>query len=131
MLKCPIGKVQVCKISAWGFESLLKLKTNDMIRKTWSAVIARIYYGFVYNMASNGPIHYIAQIEESVKTCCSAFEYTWSEMYLNRIEYLRRRANGIECTYQDVEEEYLDACAERIREAIKEFEKSRKKFGTD
>lgn len=102
-----------------------------MIRQTVNMVIARLYYGFIYNIASTGPIHYIAHIEESVKTACSAFDYTWSERYLNRIEYLRRRANGIECTYQDVEEEYLDACARDLRQAITEFEKNRKKVGND
>ena len=102
-----------------------------MIQKTLSMVIARIYYTFMYNMARNGLIHYIAHIAESVKTCCSVFDYTWSEQYLNRIEYFRRRVDGIECTFQDVEEEYLDACANRIRQAIKEFEKSREKVGSN
>jgi hypothetical protein len=91
--------------------------------------ITQIHYLIRYNIASCGPLHYIAHIEEAVKTCCSTFEYTWSEMYLNRIEYLRRRSIGIKCTFDDVEEEYLDACAKDIREAIKEFEESRKKLG--
>lgn len=88
-------------------------------------IIKLIYYNIHYNFANCGVIHLVAQIdmEAGGRLFC---DYDWSERYLVRIEYLKRRSNGIECTFDDVENEYLDNWNEKFQEAKRKFEEERK-----
>lgn len=90
-----------------------------------SNYISLLFYNVLYFSAKNGIIHILSKI--NVKTGAELpCEYVWGERYLNRIEYLRRRSQGIKCTYQDVENEFLDDWNKRFQEARMEFEEYRK-----
>ena len=91
-----------------------------------------IFYKLHYTIAVGGIIHAIAQINFSTEAKMP-FDYTWSEKYLIRIEYLKRKSQGIECTFEDVEKEYLDEWHKNFEDAKKRFweERSKHENGDD
>ena len=84
------------------------------------------YYSIRYFLAVSSPIHVIVQLEFATQTKMP-FDYTWDEKYLYRIEWLKRRSNGIDCTFKEVEKEFLDGWWRQFEETKKKFEESRKK----
>ena len=90
-------------------------------------IIKLMYYNIRYIFAVGGVIHSFAQIDVATKSGGNLFfDYTWGERYLVRVEYLNRRSNGIECTFDDVEKEYLDDWKEKFQEAKRKFDEKRK-----
>jgi hypothetical protein len=89
-----------------------------------------LFYNVIYFCALNGFIHLLAKINIATDTRMP-LDYLWGERYLNRIEYLSRRSKGIKCTYEDVEDEFLDEWNKRFQEARLKFEKEREKYEND
>jgi len=83
------------------------------------------FYRVLYIIAFNGIIRQIALIENRTKTS-SPILYTWDEEYLNRIQYLRRKSNGEDITFREVEEEYFKDWADRLEYALEQLNKWRK-----
>lgn len=93
-------------------------------------IIKYLYYNFRYFNARHGAMYIFAQIDLQTGAT-TPFDYTWGERYMNKVEYFRRRSIGIECTYEDVENEFLDDWNEKFQEAKKRFEEYRKQNPID
>ncbi len=83
------------------------------------------YFRLRYTFAVCGVVHILAQInaETGAELPC---DYTWGERYILWIEYLQRRGDGIKCTFEEVEFEYLKEWNDKFQEAKKRFEEYRK-----
>jgi hypothetical protein len=79
-----------------------------------------------YILAVGGIIHLFAQLD-FLGTAKLPFDYTWGEIYLVRIEYLKRRSEGIECSFNDVEREHLEKWWKSFEDAKKRFWEERNK----
>lgn len=92
--------------------------------------IVKYFYRIRYLCATGSPIYALAYF--SVETGANLpSDYVWGERYMNWVEYLRRRGNGIQCTYQDVENEFLDDWRKDFEDAKKRFWEEREKHGHD
>lgn len=92
--------------------------------------IKSIYYKLHYFIAVGGVIHVFAKMDliTGAELPC---DYTWGERYILRIEWLKRRSEGIECTFDEVEKEFLDNWNRKFQEAKKRFEEERAKTNND
>lgn len=78
--------------------------------------VFRIYYRILYSLWTLPPIWYLMCIEAVVKSeLPGAYHYT--DIYYNRVEYLRRRKEGENVTFEQVEQEYF----EKFRKLYQEF----------
>ena len=79
---------------------------------------------FHYFIAVGGIIHLFARFDliTGAELPC---DYTWGQRYILRIEYLKRRSKGIDCTFDDVEKEYLDDWNRKFQEALKRLKEER------
>lgn len=88
--------------------------------------LKRLFYKFRY-YSSQGSIIYALAIIDIKSTTRLPLDYLWGERYLNWIEYLKRRGEGIDCTYEDVEDEYLENWHKKFKDAQKRFWEEREK----
>jgi len=95
-----------------------------MVAKRILNIVIQGIYKFRYHTAHGSVVYALAliNIESDTKL---PLDYVWGERYMNWIEYLKRRGEGIKCTYQDVEDEYLENWRKRFEKAYKEFEDNR------
>ena len=89
-------------------------------------LIRYTYHQLHYLIALGGILHLFAQIDYACGAHM-AFDYPWAERYLVRIEYLKRKANGEKCSFEQVEDEHLKKCYEEFQEAKRRFWEEREK----
>ena len=92
--------------------------------------IKSIYYKLHYFIAVGGVIHVFAKMDlvTGAELPC---DYTWGERYILRIEWLKRRSEGIEGTFDELEREYLDNWNKKFKKAYHDMLKERDEKNND
>lgn len=88
----------------------------------------KAFYLFRFNLARGNILYYLASIESLSKL---PMDYTWGDRYMNWIEYLRLRSQGIKCSFSDVENEFFRYWSKKMDDAIILMEQERGKNPID
>lgn len=79
--------------------------------------LIKFWFSLRYHFSVASPLHLFAVIDRESSTALPG-EYTWSERYILKIQYLKRRSEGEDVTFESVENEHLDKWAEKAKVAM-------------
>ena len=86
-----------------------------------------VYFKLRYMIALGSVLNIFAEMDLVIGATLPC-DYTWGERFKLKIEYFKRRSHGIDCTFDDVEKEYLDDWNKKFREAYNDMMKNRQDY---
>ena len=92
--------------------------------------IFRVWYYFLIIIVGHGSVFwYMFRLDHEAGGALPG-HYTTAERYFNWCSYLNRRASGERCTYEEVEDEFMEEWRKNFQEAVNEFNRIREKEDT-